>query len=1010
MDSVSRNLFRALHEGKWLSIEYKNLSGQTTNFWGSVCGLNPRSGMVQVDGMHLHDYTVKRLFLHIDGIQAAKIVEGTWCERNEALIKDIAERPHAYARFFTHITNLKVLDYLAACSQLDSTPYKANYQLIHKIDESQFQGGKCPLTDEQFVEIVTRFQQKTAEPHRPGEPVHITSLGLNLISLNTRQGLYVLAYRPLRLDVRSRCLTAGDVVLCREFCLDYKNDPRAAQSIRFFLDGDDSTLLDDFERNQERIKDCITRQNPELGGVDDMPYLIAIGRDCLVDLQTQYNGILALYGGESEKDVPVPIRAFFGELTKEPPRRGAVPLALLNDKVNLDQLLAMNHAFRNQLAYVQGPPGTGKTNTILNVLTTAFFNERTVLFASYNNHPIDGVVEKLQNLEYKGQKIPFPIIRLGSNAMVKEAIATMRALWARCQQMQVFEETLDRNKKERTVRARELAKLLKRYEDILELQERKETLERLLEARGQMDFQVELLGQLDAVKKQLAKSGTITTEDALTLLDRNYTELYRYLNFTSAKYLRRIGEKRNAPLREILESPLDAEELVQDFNKYLSNQENLKNFLRIFPLVATTCSSAYKLGEPEPLFDMVVMDEASQCSTAVSLVPVLRGRSLLLVGDPQQLSPVVVLDPRDNEILRRKYAVTDEYDYIQNSIYKCFLACDAVSDEVLLSYHYRCHKKIIDFNNRKYYNHRLHIASRVESEKPLVYVEVKNDTTTERNTAPGEIAPILRFLQQYPDKSVGIITPFARQRALIEDTLRANGITDASCGTVHAFQGDEKDVVIFSLALTNRTQQRTYNWLKNNKELINVAVSRAREQLVILSNMAQLDRLHSGSDGDDDLYELVQYTRTQGESQVSEKPANSRALGIKPYSTRTESAFLENLNHALDNALLGGSRCVVHKEVPISQVFADDAPGRDLFYTGRFDFVVYQKQGREELPVLAIELDGLEHHSDPAVQARDRQKDAICREHGFELIRVENSYARRYHYIKDILIAYFKNA
>ena len=198
MDSVSRNLFRALHEGKWLSIEYKNLSGQTTNFWGSVCGLNPRSGMVQVDGMHLHDYTVKRLFLHIGGIQSAKIVEGTWCERNEALIKDIAERPHAYARFFTHITNLKVLDYLAACSQLDSTPYKANYQLIHKIDESQFQGGKCPLTDEQFVEIVTRFQQKTAEPHRPGEPVHITSLGLNLISLNTRQGLYVLAYRPLR--------------------------------------------------------------------------------------------------------------------------------------------------------------------------------------------------------------------------------------------------------------------------------------------------------------------------------------------------------------------------------------------------------------------------------------------------------------------------------------------------------------------------------------------------------------------------------------------------------------------------------------------------------------------------------------------------------------------------------------------------------------------------------------------------------------------------------------------
>ena len=72
--------------------------------------------------------------------------------------------------------------------------------------------------------------------------------------------------------------------------------------------------------------------------------------------------------------------------------------------------------------------------------------------------------------------------------------------------------------------------------------------------------------------------------------------------------------------------------------------------------------------------------------------------------DPQQLNPVILLNPRDNYILKQKYLVTNEYDYIDNSIYKTFLACDAVSDEILLSYHYRCHKKIIDFNNKKYYN------------------------------------------------------------------------------------------------------------------------------------------------------------------------------------------------------------------------------------------------------------------------------------------------------------------
>ena len=207
----------------------------------------------------------------------------------------------------------------------------------------------------------------------------------------------------------------------------------------------------------------------------------------------------------------------------------------------------------------------------------------------------------------------------------------------------------------------------------------------------------------------------------------------------------------------------------------------------------------------------------------------------MLVGDPQQLSPVILLDPADNRTLRRRYGVTQEYDYIENSIYKCFLACDAVSDETLLSYHYRCSPKIIEFNNRKYYNHKLHIASRETDPTPLVYVDVPNDTTDEKNTAPQEVRRIEAYLTAHPDKQVGIITPFAKQRAAIEAMLRAKHFENAACGTVHAFQGDEKDVVIFSLALTDQTRPRTYDWLKTNKELINVATSRAREQLVILS-------------------------------------------------------------------------------------------------------------------------------------------------------------------------------
>ena len=208
--------------------------------------------------------------------------------------------------------------------------------------------------------------------------------------------------------------------------------------------------------------------------------------------------------------------------------------------------------------------------------------------------------------------------------------------------------------------------------------------------------------------------------------------------------------------------------------------------------------------------------------------------------------------------------------------------------------------------------------------------------------------------------------------------------------------------------MTEQTGQGTYDWLKNNKELINVATSRAKEQLVILSDAKELDRLHT--ENSDDIYELVKYVQTNGEAQVTARETSSRALGIKPYSTQTEAAFLTTLNHALDNVLNTNNRCVVQKEVSISHAFQENNSYDDLFYTGRFDFVVYEKGYKgQDMPILAIELDGKEHRENALVKARDEKKNAICKAHGFELIRVENSYARRYQYIKNILIQYFKN-
>lgn len=205
-----------------------------------------------------------------------------------------------------------------------------------------------------------------------------------------------------------------------------------------------------------------------------MPYLIAIGRDIMLDLHEEYKAIDEMF---QQEEVTAPIRAFFGNLVQEPASRKVFPIALLNKQINLDQLLAIHNAMKYPLAYIQGPPGTGKTNTIVNTLVTAFFNEQTVLFVSYNNHPIVGVCEKLQHIS-NGKKgnIPFPIIRLGNDDKVAEALEYIQRLYESTKSINIYEETLKKRKSDRIARTRQLTALLQEYEERLKLFETKEAI------------------------------------------------------------------------------------------------------------------------------------------------------------------------------------------------------------------------------------------------------------------------------------------------------------------------------------------------------------------------------------------------------------------------------------------------------------------------------------------------------------------------------------------------------
>jgi superfamily I DNA and/or RNA helicase len=88
-----------------------------------------------------------------------------------------------------------------------------------------------------------------------------------------------------------------------------------------------------------------------------------------------------------------------------------------------------------------------------------------------------------------------------------------------------------------------------------------------------------------------------------------------------------------------------------------------------------------------------------------------RAKRLCIVGDPNQLQPVVNITEEKNQQLMDEYNVTSKYNYRTKSIFNTMIEVDLVSKFIFLDKHYRCHKKIATFSNKKYYNDKLDIQT-----------------------------------------------------------------------------------------------------------------------------------------------------------------------------------------------------------------------------------------------------------------------------------------------------------
>jgi hypothetical protein len=177
------------------------------------------------------------------------LIEGSFCKINSKLLEDIEEHSSRYSFIFNNVINLKLLDYYSECNKLENTPYRNDNKLINELDVDVIGEGDYNLSNEQFEHLVKVYNYNAKNKNQNQIPRSV-SLCMNICSIHTKKGLYVLAYKKLLFDVKNRTLTQdAEVSVCREFTVD-----GVKISAHWFLDADEFQLLEKFEKTPNLLK------------------------------------------------------------------------------------------------------------------------------------------------------------------------------------------------------------------------------------------------------------------------------------------------------------------------------------------------------------------------------------------------------------------------------------------------------------------------------------------------------------------------------------------------------------------------------------------------------------------------------------------------------------------------------------------------------------------------------------------------------------------------------------
>lgn len=706
--------------------------------------------------------------------------------------------------------------------------------------------------------------------------------------------------------------------------------------------------------------------------------------------------------------------------------------------LNQSQKLAVERALSSKISIIQGPPGTGKTQTILNIIANVVRNGKTVAVVSNNNSATHNIAEKLEK-----KNAAFLTAFLGNLVNKQKFVDAQTETYPDMSSWEMSTEKQQQLKRAITVLSEELNEMLNAKNRIAEIEQEllqqnpeqhyfkeyyatyhnapTEKLEQLssrqilalwieLEQHAEHGYRFGLWQKLSILFRfhySALKLFRLPPELVIPYLQSQfYTVRKQELEYEKQALNHKLQHYAfEAKMNELTQKSLRLfrAELATRYHWKRARKRfeksdfymNSARFAREYPVVLSTTYSIKGTLSINHVYDYLIVDEASQVDLATAVLAFSCARNIVIVGDLKQLPNVLTeADIRISDAIWKKYTLNERYRFSSHNLLSSALKTWQNAPVTLLREHYRCHPKIINFCNQKFYHGQLIVMTKDHDEPDVLTIY----RTTAGNHARGHLnqrqidiirQEVLPQLKRQNCRSIGIITPYRDQVTAIRKQLGDAYVTD----TVHKFQGREQDAIILT------TVDNVITDFVDDPRMLNVAVSRAvRSLTVVTSQDCRNDRTNYG-----DLTRYIEYHNFDViQSQVYsvfdmlyQGYAEQRSAYLQKHKLiskyDSENLMYTVIQEVLSETAFSEIGCAVH--VALATLVKDDVPltEEERNYARNplthVDFLLFRQMDKH--PVLAIEVDGTGFHEAGSKQAkRDVKKNCIMKKCGLSLLRL----------------------